>query len=115
MCTGKQPIDEKSDVWALGVFLYKLCYYTTPFEEVGQMAILNAKFKFPGYPRFSDQMKLLIASMLREKPTDRPNIYQILQKACQLDKRELPIGDIYTHRSQSESRKDQVLPQSSQQ
>ncbi|KIW25071.1 uncharacterized protein PV07_10743 [Cladophialophora immunda] len=109
----KQPIDEKSDIWALGVFLYKLCYYTTPFEEVGQMAILNAKFKFPGYPRFSDQLKLLIASMLRERPTDRPNIYQVLQKACQLDGRELAFENIYARRTQSESRKDQVLPQPS--
>ncbi|KIW96417.1 uncharacterized protein Z519_03486 [Cladophialophora bantiana CBS 173.52] len=109
----KQPIDEKSDIWALGVFLYKLCYYTTPFEEVGQMAILNAKFKFPGYPRFSDQLKLLIASMLRERPTDRPNIYQVLQKACQLDGRELTFENIYARRTQSESRKDQVLPQPS--
>lgn len=56
----KQPIDEKSDIWALGVFLYKLCYYTTPFEEVGQMAILNAQFKYPSYPSFSDKLKLLI-------------------------------------------------------
>ncbi|OAL35713.1 hypothetical protein AYO20_05094 [Fonsecaea nubica] len=109
----KQPIDEKSDIWALGVFLYKLCYYTTPFEEVGQMAILNAKFKFPGYPRFSDQLKLLIASMLRERPTDRPNIYQVLQKACQLDGRDLKFENIYARRTQSESRKDQVLPQPS--
>ncbi|OXT09970.1 hypothetical protein B9K06_26865, partial [Bacillus sp. OG2] len=29
----RQPINEKSDVWALGVFLYKLCYFTTPFEQ----------------------------------------------------------------------------------
>ena len=56
----KQPIDEKSDIWALGVLLYKLCYYTTPFEEVGQMAILNASFKFPSYPKFSDRLKLMI-------------------------------------------------------
>lgn len=56
----KQPIDEKSDIWALGVFLYKLCYYTTPFEEVGQMAILNATFKYPSYPSFSSRLKLLI-------------------------------------------------------
>lgn len=106
----KQPIDEKSDIWALGVFLYKLCYYTTPFEEVGQMAILNASFKYPGYPRFSDDMKLLIASMLRENPTDRPNIYQVLQKACKMDKRELPVLDIYTDRTASEHRSNQVMP-----
>jgi AP2-associated kinase len=58
----KQPIDEKSDIWALGVLLYKLCYYTTPFEEVGQMAILNATFKYPSYPQFSDRIKKLIGS-----------------------------------------------------
>jgi AP2-associated kinase len=56
----KQPIDEKSDIWALGVLLYKLCYYITPFEEVGQMAILNASFKYPAYPQFSDRLKKLI-------------------------------------------------------
>jgi AP2-associated kinase len=56
----KQPIDEKSDIWALGVLLYKLCYYTTPFEDQGQMAILNASFKFPSYPSFSDRLKKLI-------------------------------------------------------
>ena len=56
----KQPIDEKSDIWALGVLLYKLCYYKTPFEDQGQMAILNASFKYPGYPAFSDQIKKLI-------------------------------------------------------
>lgn len=56
----KQPIDEKSDIWALGVLLYKLCYYTTPFEEQGQLAILNASFRFPGYPPFSDRLKRLI-------------------------------------------------------
>lgn len=60
----KHPVDEKSDIWALGVLLYKLCYYTTPFEEVGQMAILNASFKYPAYPVFSDGLKLLICMIL---------------------------------------------------
>lgn len=59
----KQPIDEKSDIWALGVLLYKLCYYTTPFEEQGQLAILNASFKFPSYPVFSDRLKKLIGKL----------------------------------------------------
>jgi AP2-associated kinase len=59
----KQSIDEKSDIWALGVLLYKLCYYTTPFEEQGQLAILNASFKFPSYPVFSDKIKMLIGTV----------------------------------------------------
>jgi AP2-associated kinase len=106
----KQPIDEKSDIWALGVLLYKLCYYTTPFEEVGQMAILNASFKYPGYPRFSDGLKLLIASMLRENPTKRPNIYQVLSQACGLQGKPVPIKDIYTGRAQSETATRQQIP-----
>lgn len=56
----KQPLDEKSDIWALGVFLYKLCYYTTPFEDQGQLAILNASYRFPSAPPFSDRLKRLI-------------------------------------------------------
>lgn len=106
----KQPIDEKSDIWALGVLLYKLCYYTTPFEEVGQMAILNASFKYPGHPRFSDGLKLLIASMLRENPAKRPNIYQVLSQACGLQGKPVPIKDIYTGRSQSEAATRQQIP-----
>lgn len=106
----KQPIDEKSDIWALGVLLYKLCYYTTPFEEVGQMAILNARFKYPAHPVFSDGLKLLIASMLREQPVKRPNIYQVMQKGCQMQGKEVPIRDIYTDRSLSESQKNAQLP-----
>ena len=71
----KHPIDEKSDIWALGVLLYKLCYYTTPFEDVGQMAILNASFKFPPYPPFSDRLKLLIGRcFLFQKQTTHANM-----------------------------------------
>ena len=64
----RHPIDEKSDIWALGVLLYKLCYYKTPFEEHGQMAILNASFKYPGYPSFSDRIKKLIGTVGRVYP-----------------------------------------------
>ncbi|KAK0646510.1 hypothetical protein B0T16DRAFT_330823 [Cercophora newfieldiana] len=98
----KQPIDEKSDIWALGVLLYKLCYYTTPFEEQGQLAILNASYKFPSYPAFSDRLKKLIASMLRENPLDRPNIYKVLKEACAMQGREPPVKDIYSGQPRSD-------------
>ncbi|KAH8692792.1 putative serine/threonine protein kinase [Talaromyces proteolyticus] len=109
----KQPIDEKSDIWALGVLLYKLCYYTTPFEEVGQMAILNASYKFPPYPAFSDRLKRLIASMLQENPKRRPTIYEALKESCSMQGKETPIRDIYAQRTQSETRRNQELPPSS--
>ena len=59
----RRPIDEKSDVWALGVLLYKLCYYTTPFEEHGPLAILNVQYKIPPYPAYSTQMNSLIGML----------------------------------------------------
>ncbi|KAI4261079.1 MAG: hypothetical protein L6R42_003718, partial [Xanthoria sp. 1 TBL-2021] len=108
----KQPIDEKSDIWALGVLLYKLCYYKTPFEDQGQMAILNASFKFPGYPSFSDSLKKLIAGMLRENPQGRPNIYQVIREVGLMQGTDVPIKDIYATRTQSEARQHQKLPPS---
>jgi serine/threonine protein kinase len=56
----RRSVDEKSDVWALGVLLYKLCYYTTPFEEHGPLAILNVQYRIPPYPVYSSQMNTLI-------------------------------------------------------
>ena len=78
----KQPIDEKSDIWALGVLLYKLCYYTTPFEAQGQLAILNASFKFPGHPYFSDRLKKLIGVLQNpfRPPTIGANMYSLHAK-----------------------------------
>ncbi|KAG6073048.1 hypothetical protein E4U16_004932 [Claviceps sp. LM84 group G4] len=99
----KQPLNEKSDIWALGVFLYKLCYYTTPFEDQGQLAIMNASFKYPHHPTFSDRLKKLIGSMLREDMQSRPNIYQVLLEACAMQGREVPIQDIYSGKGQQES------------
>ncbi|KAI5248281.1 hypothetical protein E4T43_01530 [Aureobasidium subglaciale] len=124
----RQPIDEKSDIWALGVLLYKLCYYTTPFEEVGQMAILNASFKYPHYPPFSTRLKALIGSCLREDPRQRPNIYQVISEVCSMRGTPVPIKDvrtidsvspsrsfsnrvqIYAQRTQSEAGRNQKLP-----
>jgi AP2-associated kinase len=63
-CYLRRPIDEKSDVWALGVLLYKLCYYTTPFEEHGPLAILNVQYRIPPYPVYSAQMNNLIGKTL---------------------------------------------------
>ncbi|KAG8883633.1 hypothetical protein FRB98_002883 [Tulasnella sp. 332] len=64
----RRPVDEKSDVWALGVLLYKLCYYTTPFEEHGPLAILHVNYKIPAYPVYSSNMTTLITSPSATQP-----------------------------------------------
>ncbi|CAO1624420.1 unnamed protein product [Parajaminaea phylloscopi] len=76
----RRVIDEKADIWALGVLLYKLCYYTTPFEENGggPLAILNVKYRFPSNPPYSDRIKGLIASLLVDPSTSRPSIDELI-------------------------------------
>ena len=71
------PIDEKSDIWALGIFLYKLLFYTTPFELTGQFAILHSKYDIPAN-NYSSKLINLIIIMLAENPNLRPNIYQVI-------------------------------------
>lgn len=92
------PIDERCDIWALGCFLYKLCYYITPFEANGEIAIVHASFQFPPAPAYSGDLKNLIIIMLQENPRFRPNIVQILMllaKLLNVDFEKLHIDDIY--------------------
>lgn len=92
-------IDEKADIWALGVLLYKLCYYTTPFEQNGALAILNVQYTIPNYPLYSSSLNtlicgfpllfrcyliLIIASMLREQSSQRPSAVEILKRVHQM-------------------------------
>lgn len=85
------PIDDKLDVWALGVFLYKICYYTTPFElpkqrtlqDLEQLILHSATtLHFPSMPQFSPRLQNIIRCCLREDPRRRPNGLQLLQEVC---------------------------------
>ncbi|KAH9816021.1 kinase-like domain-containing protein [Melampsora americana] len=80
----RKGVTEKADIWALGVFLYKLCYYTTPFEEHGPMAILNVQYTIPSYPAYSNSIKYLIGTMLQESAHSRPDIWQVHEHTCKL-------------------------------
>lgn len=88
------PIDEKSDIWALGVFLYKLLFFITPFERTGQFAILHSKFEFPNN-KYSSKLINLIIIMLSENSNLRPNIYQVMYQLCEILQCPVPIPDKY--------------------
>lgn len=94
------PIDDKLDVWALGCFLYKLCYYTTPFELPTQKTLQDleqlilkclATLRFPGSPQYSPRLQNVIRCCLREDPRRRPNAVQLLQEISLMQgKTEIP-------------------------
>lgn len=96
------PIDEKSDIWALGIFLYKLCYFTTPFERPNQtleqfrQLILAGVFAIPALPAYSERLRNMIRVLLQQDPRLRPNAFQVMQEICAMRHVECPIEDIYS-------------------
>ncbi|KAI8618184.1 kinase-like domain-containing protein [Chytriomyces sp. MP71] len=88
----RQGVNEKVDVWALGVLLYKLCYYTTPFEGKGKLAILNGRFDIPSHPRYSFDMTDLIAKLLTVDPSARPSVHDAYERTCQLLKIQVQLS-----------------------
>lgn len=89
------PIDEKSDIWAFGVFIYMLCYYRTPFEKEGNVGILNGHYSFPQAPVYSERLKRIIRVTLNVDPRLRPNIYQCLKELYSMRGLDPPTRDIY--------------------
>ncbi|KAI7945091.1 hypothetical protein MJO28_010786 [Puccinia striiformis f. sp. tritici] len=81
---GEASPKKQAHIWALGVFLYKLCYYTTPFEAHGPLAIMNVQYQIPSYPAYSNSVKYLIGTMLQELAQSRPDIWEVHQHVCRL-------------------------------
>ncbi|KAJ3399393.1 hypothetical protein HDU80_007996 [Chytriomyces hyalinus] len=80
----RMGISEKVDVWALGVLLYKLCYFVTPFEDKGKLAILNGRYDIPNRPQYSSDIAHLIGSLLSVDPRVRPTVYDAYAQVCSL-------------------------------
>ena len=57
-------LDTKSDIWAMGVMLYKLCYFALPFGE-SALAIQNGTFTFPESPNVPDEIKSIISMSVK--------------------------------------------------
>lgn len=89
-----QAITTKSDIWALGCFLYKLCFFTLPFGE-STLAIQNGTFTIPDNSRYSPGMHQLIRYMLEPDVEKRPNIFQVGEVAFHMQNRKNPIQNLY--------------------
>ncbi|KAJ3177297.1 hypothetical protein HDU87_004549 [Geranomyces variabilis] len=80
----KKGLTEKMDMWALGVLLYKLCFFTTPFEDSGTLAILNVRYTMPTQPSYSKHLLRIIESLLVADEASRANIYEVYSEVCKL-------------------------------
>jgi AP2-associated kinase len=89
-----QPITTKSDIWALGCFLYKLCFFTLPFGE-STLAIQNGTFTIPDNSKYSTPVHQLIRYMLEPDAEKRPNIFQVGEIAFGMQNRKNPIQNLY--------------------
>ncbi|EPS73700.1 hypothetical protein M569_01056 [Genlisea aurea] len=84
-CPSHADIDERSDVWSLGCTLFALMYGDSPFEyvlgESGgslQLAIANARMKWPSRPSYPDELRRFVTWMLQPQAAARPRIGDII-------------------------------------
>lgn len=92
MYCGK-PITTKSDIWALGCLLYRLCFFTLPFGE-SLLAIQNGNFYIPDNSKYSIGLHQLIGYMLEPDPDKRPDIYQVSSIAFKLCNKDNPVKNL---------------------
>ena len=78
-----KPYGYKSDVWALGCCLYELCNLRHAFDaqSLNGLCVKILKGSYPALNNcYSKQLRDLINKMLSVKPSQRPNIVEILNK-----------------------------------
>ena len=89
-----QALTAKTDIWALGCMLYKICFFSLPFGE-SSLAIQEGKFGFPSTSKFSKEMHKLIRFILTVDLERRPDIFQVAHLACSLAKRKCNIQNLH--------------------
>ncbi|XP_006811323.1 serine/threonine-protein kinase Nek8-like [Saccoglossus kowalevskii] len=94
LCEGK-PYNQKSDIWALGCVLYELSSLKRAFEAANLPAlvlkIMRGTFS-PISEEYSENLRILILSMLHLDPNKRPTISQIMAEPIVINS----LMDLYT-------------------
>ncbi|CAB1103443.1 unnamed protein product [Ectocarpus sp. CCAP 1310/34] len=73
----ERELTERVDIWALGCILYAVCYLKNPFQDAGNLGILNAKIRIPDDSVFSSGLVDLIRRCLTASPTHRPSASEV--------------------------------------
>ncbi|VDM44679.1 unnamed protein product [Toxocara canis] len=88
-----RPIGTKIDIWALGVMLYKMCYFMLPFGE-SALAIQNCAYSFPSEPQYPDELRAIMKVLLENDIDKRPDIYQTAALAFEARSMRSPVGNL---------------------
>merc|ERR1711918_8416 len=77
-----KPYNEKTDIWSMGIMLYELCTFHTPFQgkTLLSLAKLVLKGKYDPIPNvYSKALERCIGWLLNLDYRKRPNITQLLE------------------------------------
>jgi eukaryotic-like serine/threonine-protein kinase len=92
-----EALDERTDLFSLGVVLYLLCTGKEPFAGVNAMAVLTAlAVDIPApanevNPKVPEALSGLIDRLLEKKPADRPqSAREVAQTLRQIERGQLP-------------------------
>ncbi|XP_042275971.1 serine/threonine-protein kinase Nek1-like isoform X2 [Thunnus maccoyii] len=108
----KKPYDNKSDIWSLGCVLNEMCTLKPAFNADNKKD-LELKIVRGLYPPVSDhysqELRSLLAQLLKHDPTERPSVSSILKEpflSCRIQKFLTPqiiaqeFGDVFLHKQQ---------------
>ncbi|XP_066992198.2 cyclin-G-associated kinase [Anabrus simplex] len=74
------PINQASDVWALGCILFVLCYMKHPFEDSAKLRIINGNYTIPASDSKYSCFRDIIRGCLLVNPEQRLTVSDILDR-----------------------------------
>jgi len=71
------PITEKIDTFSLGVVMFHLLFFKSPFHVEFKLDQMNSRFEMPSEPKVSREVKQLLTKMLEMDPDKRINCSEV--------------------------------------